>query len=126
MNVSASPPSPGPTTGTGFGGQSARRIVTTATSGARIASWGLIRAAITVQIAARSGWSRHSDAQAEQQEDDAERVDLAPEDRVEPGHRVGDDERRADEGGPLPDADLAGHRPDEPGDGDVGRGSAGS
>ena len=41
-------------------GQSARRIVTTATIGTRIPSCGLMSAAITVQIAARSGWSRQS------------------------------------------------------------------
>jgi hypothetical protein len=41
-------------------GQSALRIVTTATSGTRIASCGLISAAITAQMAARSGRSRQS------------------------------------------------------------------
>ena len=41
-------------------GQSARRIVTTATIGIRIPSCGLISAATTAQIAARSGRSRHS------------------------------------------------------------------
>ncbi len=59
-------------------------------------------------------------AQTEQEEDDAERVDLAPQDRVEPAHRVEDGECRAQEGGAFADTDLARHRPDEPADRQVG------
>ena len=69
-------------------GHSARRMVTTATSGTRMPSCGLMIAAMTVKIAARSGLVAPQLAQAEQQEHDAERVDLAPDDAVEPGDRV--------------------------------------
>jgi hypothetical protein len=41
-------------------GQNARRIVTSARIGMRIASCGLISAATTAKTAARSGWSRHT------------------------------------------------------------------
>ena len=77
-------------------------------------------AAITVKIAARSGRSRHSSRSAEQQEHDAERVDLAPDHAVEPGDRVDDDERGADQRRPLAAAELPDHRPDEPAEREVG------
>ena len=59
-------------------------------------------------------------AQGEQQEHDAERVDLAPDDAVEPGDRVEDDERRAEPRRALAAAELADHRPDELAEGEVG------
>jgi hypothetical protein len=59
-------------------------------------------------------------AKREQEEHNADRVDLAPHDRVEPGDRVQDDEPAADERRPTPGAELAGHRPHEPAQDDVG------
>ena len=58
--------------------------------------------------------------QPEKQEDHPERIDLAPHDRIEPGDRVGDDQRRAEESGPPTGADLASHRPHEPAERNVG------
>ena len=60
-------------------------------------------------------------AQPEQQEDDAERVDLAPHDAVEPGDRVEDGDGRRGEGQPVAPAELADHRPGEPADREVGQ-----
>ena len=59
-------------------------------------------------------------AQAEQQEDHADRIDLAPDDAVEPADRVDDRDERGDEGDAAPPAELEDHRPDEPADGQVG------
>ena len=56
---------------------------------------------------------------AQQQEDDAEGVDLTPEHRIEPADGVQHDQRGADERGSPTDADLARHRPHEPADRDV-------
>ena len=59
-------------------------------------------------------------AQPQQEEDDTDRVDLAPDDAVEPADRVDDrDERRGQRDVP-PAAELEDHRPDEPADGQVG------
>jgi hypothetical protein len=60
-------------------------------------------------------------ADPEQEEHDAERVDLAPQDGVEPADRVEDGERGTDERRPAAAAELADHRPDEPADRDVGQ-----
>ena len=102
-------------------GQSARRIVTTATSGIRIAELGLDdrrdhrvdRGPLRV-VAPQL-------AQGEQDEDDAERIDLAPDDAVEPEDRVEDSHEGRREGEPVATAELADHRPGEPADGEVGQ-----
>ena len=60
-------------------------------------------------------------AKAEQQEHDAERVDLSPGDRVEPRDRVDDDDDRAEHGSTPARPQLEGHRPDQPADHDVGQ-----
>ena len=83
-------------------------------------SCGLMIAAMTVKIAARSGRSRQSSRSAEQEEDDAERVDLAPDDAVEPGDRVDDHDRGTEQRQPLAPTELADHRPDEVADREVG------
>ena len=72
-------------------------MVTTATSGTRMPSCGLMIAAMTVQIGGTLGPVAPQLAQAEQHEDDAEGVDLAPDDAVEPADRVHD----RDEGAPA-------------------------
>src|SRR5919112_2931961 len=58
-------------------------------------------------------------SQPEEQEQDAERVDVAPEARVEPGDGVGDHEGATDQGSPPAGAELASHRPHEPAEPDV-------
>ena len=60
-------------------------------------------------------------AQGQEQEDDPERVDLAPHHAVEPGDRVEHGHERRAEGQPLAPAELADHRPDQPADGQVGQ-----
>ena len=104
----------------GCGGHSARRIVTTATIGTRIASCGLIRAAMTVQIAARSGWSRHS-ARRPSSRKTTPKESTWPQ-RTESNQVTGLKTTSAapSEGRRFADADLAGHRPDEPADREVG------
>ena len=106
--------------GSGLTGQSARRIVTTATSGTRIPSCGFTSAAMTVKIGGALGLVAPQRAQGEQDEDDADRVDLTPDDVVEPEDRVDDHDRGAEQGEPLPTAELADHRPDEVADREVG------
>ena len=59
-------------------------------------------------------------AQAQQEEDDPERVDLAPHDAVEPADRVHDRDEGARKREPAPAAELEDHRVDEPADGEVG------
>ena len=89
-----------------------------ATSGTRIPSCGLMIAATT----SRSRPARPVPpqlAQAEQHEDDAERVDLAPDDAVEPADRVHDRDEGRREGDPLPATQLADHRPRQRADGEV-------
>ena len=54
-------------------------------------------------------------ADAEQQEDDPDRVDLAPDRAVEPGHRVDQDEDRPEQRGPPRAAELEDERVDQPG-----------
>ncbi len=60
-------------------------------------------------------------AQAEEQEDDAERIDLAPDRAVEPGDRIDHDQDRPDAGRPARPAELPDERMDEPGQNDVGQ-----
>ena len=69
-------------------GHSARRIVTTATIGMRIAELRLDERGDDREDRGPLRAVAPQLAQAEQQEDDAERVDLAPDDAVEPGDRV--------------------------------------
>ena len=102
-------------------GQSARRIVTTATIGTRIASCGLIRAAMTVKIAARSGRSRHSSRRPRSRKTTPNESTWPHRTRVEPADRVDDDEGGTDRGRPVAGAELPRHRPDEPGDARVGK-----
>ena len=59
-------------------------------------------------------------AQPEEQEHDAERVDLAPDDAVEPADRVEDREQRPAEREAPAAAELEDHRVDELADGEVG------
>ena len=59
-------------------------------------------------------------SQAQQQEHDTERVDLAPDDAVEPADRVGDRDERGRERETAPAAELEHHRMDQPADGEVG------
>ena len=59
-------------------------------------------------------------AQAEQQEDDTDRIDLAPDHAVEPADRVDDRHEGGGERDAAPAAELEEHRPDEPADGQVG------
>ena len=90
-------------------------------SGSRIPSCGLMRAAIDREDRRPLRVVAPQLAQAEQQEDDADRVDLAPDDAVEPGDRVDDRDERARSRATLaPAAELEDHRPDEPADGQVG------
>ena len=58
-------------------------------------------------------------AQAEQEEHDTDRVDLAPDDAVEPADRVDDGDERRREGESRSTAELEEHRPDQPADGEV-------
>ena len=60
-------------------------------------------------------------AQRQEQEDDAERVDLAPDDAVEPGDRVDDGDECGDEGQAIAATELPDHRPDQPADREVGQ-----
>ena len=60
-------------------------------------------------------------ANAEEEEHDPERVDLAPQDGVEPADRVRDGEGRPDQSGPSAATQLADHRPDEPAERHVGQ-----
>ncbi len=59
-------------------------------------------------------------AQAEQQEDQPERVDLAPHDVVEPEDRADHHDRRTEQRQPVARAELADHRPHEVADREVG------
>ena len=60
-------------------------------------------------------------AQAEQEEDDAERVDLAPHHAVEPGDRIEDGDGGRGKGQPVATTELADHRPRQPADRKVGQ-----
>ena len=60
-------------------------------------------------------------AHAEQQEHHAERVDLAPDDAVEPGDRVEDEDRRADQGPALRRAEIEDEPIDQLADREVGQ-----
>ena len=60
-------------------------------------------------------------AQPQQQEDDTDRVDLAPDDAVEPADRVDDRHERRDQRDLSPAAELEDHRPGQPADGQVGQ-----
>ena len=102
-------------------GHSARRIVTTATSGTRIPSCGLTIAAMTVKIAARSGWSRHSERRPSSRK-------TTPTESTWPHTTLSNqktgltiDHGRGEEGQALATAELADHRPDEVADGQVGQ-----
>ena len=102
-------------------GHSARRIVMMATSGHEDAELrlddrrehredrGPLRA-VAPQL-----------AQAEQQEHDAERVDLAPHGAVEPADRVEDEEQGREQRHRLARSELAGHRPGEVADRRIGQ-----
>src|SRR4029079_8032263 len=59
-------------------------------------------------------------SQSEHQEQDAERIDLAPDDVVEPEDRVEHDHERAKDRQAIADTELAEHRPGEIRDPDVG------
>ena len=58
-------------------------------------------------------------AQTQQQEDDAERIDLPPDDAVEPADRVQDRDEGAREREPATPTELEDHRVDEPADREV-------
>ena len=74
---------------------------TTATIGMRMPSCGLMIAASDREDRRPLGAVAPQLAQAEQQEDHPERVDLAPDRAVEPGDRVDEDEDRAEQRGPA-------------------------
>ena len=59
-------------------------------------------------------------AQGKKHEDDPDRVDLPPDDVVEPEHRVDDHDHGPEQREPLASAELADHRPDEVPDREVG------
>ncbi len=59
--------------------------------------------------------------QAEKEEDDADRVDLAPDDTVEPGDRQSEEDRRAEQGAPSRAAQLEDHRVDQVADREIGQ-----
>ena len=58
-------------------------------------------------------------SQGEQQEDDAHRIDLAPDDAVEPADRVHDGDECRAERHAAPATQLQDHRPDQPADGQI-------
>ena len=105
---------------TSSGGNSARRIVTTATIGMRIPSCGLMRAAMTVKIAARSGRSRHSSRRPRRRK-------TTPNESTWPQSTLSNQvtgfmtvTKAADEREAIAAAELADHRPGQPADGEVG------
>ena len=59
-------------------------------------------------------------SQGKQHEDDAHRVDLAPDDTVKPADRVHDGDERGAQRQAAAAAQLQDHRPDQPADGQIG------
>ena len=94
-------------------------MVTTATSGMRMPSCGLMTAAMTVKIADRSGWSRHRVRRASSR-------NTTPNESTWPQATLSNQEiglrtasRAADQGETVAAAELEDHRPDEVADREV-------
>ena len=101
-------------------GHSARRIVTTATIGTRIASCGFTRAATTARIAARSLRAFHS-SRTDSSRNTVPKLSTWPQ-ITESNQVIGfdDHDRAGDRRPPLADAEVAGHEVDDEAEDDVG------